>query len=92
VNAGLMTSSYQLRSTCSANESVFQSEVGDTTYSPDSHNILKHACTTSANAVISKDIADLLNNCAIRGGDSIHHELLGGPGHDFLQQDHGVKH
>jgi hypothetical protein len=41
--------------------------------------------------MISKDLASLLNKCAIHGCNNIHHKLLGGPGHVLLHNDLGVE-
>jgi hypothetical protein len=72
-------------------ERIFVSGVRGTSWSSDSCSILQHATTTSANAAASKDLASLLNKCAIWGGDAIYHELLGGPGQDFLHNNQGIE-
>jgi hypothetical protein len=48
-------------------ESVFLSKVGGAAWSSNSQSILQHSATTPSNAAISKDLANLLNKCAIRG-------------------------
>ena len=72
-------------------ERIFVSEVRGAAWSCDSRSILQHIVTTSKNNAASKNLASLLNKCAIRGGDAVHRELLGGPGHDFLHNDQGIE-
>jgi hypothetical protein len=73
-------------------ERIFASEVGGAAWSADSHSILQHTSTNPGNATASKDLASLLNKCAIRSGNAVlHHKLLGSPGHDYLHNDLGVK-
>jgi hypothetical protein len=72
-------------------ERIFASEVRGGPWSTDSVNILQQASTTAHNASLSKDLATLLNKCAIHGGASVHHELLSGPGAGFLSANHGIE-